>query len=425
MNSFKKFLFILVLTIGFCAIATPTAYAKQSPVAGAGKNLYLDSGDQKKLDGSGSDLDGTALTYNWDCTGGELSSYNIAQPTFTAPNIIGFSNKDIIACTLTVKDEDDLTNSDTIKIYINYDNEEDVVDIDVKTKSPTDVYSNKATLNGSFEIINNNVDAVWFQYGFTNNYGKETEHQSISSNSDSFSKTVSSLFLNATYHYRAVAQDEKGNKFYGQDMIFVTENNYIQYSKSNWLSFSSQVANASAKDIVWGKSVNANPSNLLSFSVTITANGGDLNNVIVKNIAPENVNIVYKKNILVNTKAFYGDVNSGINIGTIKNGQTTTVYFQACVAESSKFAYGVSNLTNTISVDSDESEVKIDNLAIVINNFQVSGASTTNPTDLATGLTNNLFTESFLLPMLLIIAGSWLYFSGRIYQFADWLSTKL
>lgn len=47
---------------------------------------------------------------------------------------------------------------------------------------------------------------------------------------------------------------------------------------------------------------------------------------------------------------------------------------------------------------------------------QVAGAST-----IATGLTNNLLVDSFLIPLLIIIAGLWLYFSGK----ADMLARKV
>jgi len=46
------------------------------------------------------------------------------------------------------------------------------------------------------------------------------------------------------------------------------------------------------------------------------------------------------------------------------------------------------------------------------------------PTATPTGITNNIISDSFFLPLFLILLGSWLYFTGRIYRFADWISKK-
>jgi len=51
---------------------------------------------------------------------------------------------------------------------------------------------------------------------------------------------------------------------------------------------------------------------------------------------------------------------------------------------------------------------------------QVAGAST-----VSTGLTNNFLTDSFLLPLLLIAAGLWFYFSGEADMLADKLKSKM
>ncbi len=50
----------------------------------------------------------------------------------------------------------------------------------------------------------------------------------------------------------------------------------------------------------------------------------------------------------------------------------------------------------------------------------VLGASTVN-----TGLTDNFWVDSFFMPLLLILAGLWLYFSGKAFKFADWLKKKV
>jgi len=45
--------------------------------------------------------------------------------------------------------------------------------------------------------------------------------------------------------------------------------------------------------------------------------------------------------------------------------------------------------------------------------------------DVSTGLTNNFLTDSFLLPLLMIVLGLWLYLSGEIDNFANWIKSKI
>lgn len=54
------------------------------------------------------------------------------------------------------------------------------------------------------------------------------------------------------------------------------------------------------------------------------------------------------------------------------------------------------------------------------NTGQVFGASA-----ISTGLTNNFFTDSFFLPLFLLLLSAWLYFSGKINIFAYKLKAKL
>jgi hypothetical protein len=63
----------------------------ERPVADAGADFTVESGDTADLDGSGSsDPDGGALTYEWSQTDGPavaLSSTTAESPTFTAPDV--------------------------------------------------------------------------------------------------------------------------------------------------------------------------------------------------------------------------------------------------------------------------------------------------------------------------------------------------
>jgi len=420
MAIFKKYLIISILVFAFCFSATPTAFANQSPSANAGADLYLISGQSIVLPGAGADSDGGTLIYAWNCTGGTLSSYNVAQPTYTAPTIIAFNNYDSFVCTLTVTDSGGLMNSDNVKIYVNYNSVFNIKTIDVKTESATNIFSNKATLNGSFTTTNSSASLAWFEYGFSSNYGEETTHQSVTGTSGSFTQNISSLFLNATYHYRLAVKDSKGNTFYGQDMVFSTDPSYYN---SGYFTVSKKAINLTSGNLGWVESINANPSDILSFSISIQAKNQDLHNVIIKDALP--ATLLYNDNLLVNaTRNYSGNPTSGINIGTIKAGEVAIVSYQVKVCPSTSFVFGTTNLTSDVTVSSDETSVQTDSITVNVNNSQVSGAST-GPTSVATGLTNNLFTESFFLPMLLIIAGSWFYFSGKVYTFADWLSKYL
>lgn len=415
-KNIKKILTYLLITL-FCFSPILTSKAiGQPPVVDAGEDLYLSSTQTAVLNGSAYDPDNGTLSYLWNCNGGILSNYNIAQPVYTAPNIMAFNNYGTFTCTLTATDNSGLSNSDTVKIYVNYDSSLNVKNVNIKTTEATNIYKNQATLNGSFSS-KNDVSYVWFQYGFSSNYGTETEHQQISGSSGSFYQNLSSLFLNATYHYRAVAQDSDGNKFYGQDMIFQTQMNVME----NSFSVSKKAINLTSGNLGWSKTINAKPYDILSFSVAIQTDK-DLSNIFIKETLP--TNLAYSGNLLINAvKNEAANPINGINVGSLRAGEVLVVSYQAKVNPSS--GYGTVNSEVITTITADQISQITDTATIVVNNSQVSGAATTNPTDLSTGQTNNLFKDSFFLPMMLIVFGGWLYFSGRIYSFADWLNKYL
>jgi hypothetical protein len=416
-KNIKKILTYFLMIMSFFSATLSAKAIGQPPVVDAGDDLYLLTRQTSVLNGSAYDADGGALTYLWNCNGGTLSNYNIDQPVYTAPDIIAFHNYGTFICALTATDSAGLSNSDSIKIYVNYDNSLNVTGINVKTAEATNISKNQATLNGSFLTKNDSVSYVWFQYGFSTNYGNETEHQAASGPSGSFYQNLSSLFLNATYHYRAVAQDSAGNKFYGQDMTFQTQMNALNDSSV----ISKKVINLTSGNLGWLKSVNAKPYDILSFSITIQTDK-NLDNIFIKETLPSGLE--YSGNLLINAmENKIANPIGGINAGSLKAGEVLVVSYQAKVNPSSN--YGTINLENLTTVTADQLNQITDVATIIVNNSQVSGASTTAPTDLSTGQTNNFFADSFFLPMILIVLGGWFYFSGKVYTFADWLNKYL
>lgn len=407
------FIFSAFLFLGFA----PEAFANQPPVANAGPDLYINSNQTITLQGSGYDVDGGAVTFYWNCSGGTLSNYNIAQPVFTAPYS---SSQTSYTCTLSITDNYGLSVSDSMTVFQNY-NSVSVGGILAQTNSATNISNNSATLNGYLQnpIYASQSSYVWFQWGTSTNYGNQTNQQTIN-NGGSFNQNLTNLSYNTTYHYRAVVQNNN-QTFYGQDVSFTTNQNYYN---TGTLSVSKKAVNITRNNLNWSNLINAYPSDILSFSVTLQAGNQDLHNVSIRENLP--ANLIYNDTLLINaTRDFSANPVSGINVGTIRAGEIVIVSYQVKVANSGNFAYGTSTLSSETTISADGISQQIATNSILVDNTAVSGASTISPTNLSTGLTNKFLTESFFLPMILIVIGSWFYFSGQVYVFADWLEKKL
>lgn len=85
----------------------------------------------------------------------------------------------------------------------------------------------------------------------------------------------------------------------------------------------------------------------------------------------------------------------------------TTYHYRAVIQGSSDPIYGQDMTFNSSAYSSPITSY---------NGGQVLGVST-----ISTGLTNNILTDSFFFPLMIIVLGIWLYFSGSAYKFADWL----
>ncbi len=174
----------------------------------------------------------------------------------------------------------------------------------------------------------------------------------------------------------------------------------------------------------FASSVYANPSDVLMFLITLRNNGSqNAQNVYVRDSLP--ANLTYNNQMIVarsnNSYGSYsGDIMSGLNLNTIPAGQTATVTYQTQVAGVASFIYGTTTLTNTVSTTSSNvSYIPNASASVIVTRTGVLGASI-----VATGLTNNFWIDSFLLPLLVTLILIWMWRAGMFFGIEKWLDNK-
>ncbi len=171
-----------------------------------------------------------------------------------------------------------------------------------------------------------------------------------------------------------------------------------------------------SKGTAYLDSVPAEPFDVVSFSIAITAGNSALDNVYVKETLPDK--IVFRQNSLkVDSASVSGDVISGYNMGSLSSNQTRTVSFEADILGADKFVFGDTQLVNSVTAYTGNTSGS-DTANIVVTRKAVAGATT-----ISTGLTNNLFVDSFLLPLVIALLIIWLL-KARIVKFEEWLDNR-
>jgi hypothetical protein len=305
--------------------------------------------------------------------------------------------------------------------------------VTVQTNSATNAYNNQATLNGYLYTDNGNSGScntyVWFQYGTSTYYGSETVHLSQNYSGTFTQNIITNVNSGNVYHFRAVAQGCSGNIIYGQDMTVFNNNN-----TGGTLTLSKTVKNLT-NGASFSTSTYASPSDTLLFLITVQATGNqDIQNVVVRDYLP--ANLIYNNQLTVACSTnnssytnynncgtgnynYTGNISSGVFLNTVYAGQTVTISYQAQVAAAGNFSYGSTTLNNNVSVTSSTGTNPTASASVVVTRSAVYGASS-----ISTGLTNNFWVDSFLLPLLVVLIGLWMWKSGMFFMVEKWLDNQ-
>jgi hypothetical protein len=206
------------------------------------------------------------------------------------------------------------------------------------------------------------------------------------------------------------------------DTIYVTATPYYNpapaptpcYGSS--CSYSSPTIEKTGMNLSTGNSslshvIVATPGNIIMFQLKVTGTGNS-NSVIIKDALPEKS--IYLGKLTLDGTTISGDIVSGVNIGYLSAGQTRTITFQAQVSATGFTAGQQIKLNNVATVyagsyqDSDTASVCVGVKKVVIK-----------PTYISTGITDNIFIDSFIIPLIISLLILWL-FKSRIAGIQQW-----
>jgi hypothetical protein len=162
--------------------------------------------------------------------------------------------------------------------------------------------------------------------------------------------------------------------------------------------------------------VYAQPGERLTFLILVQAGSDSLYDIVVKDTLPRG--LIYRDDLKIDNVLTSGNILTGLNIGDLASGERKAVTFRADVAGAGNFTFGQTELTNRVSVSSGSTSRR-DDAKVSVSRTAVAGTATQVPT----GLTNNLFFDSFFLPLLITLLIIWLL-KSHILRFEEWLDAR-
>ena len=357
----------------------------------AGSDKDVDGDESVRLDGS---VDGDYDSLSWHCTGGSLSDYNILRPTFRPPfNYDSDYDYDrTYTCTLTARNECG-SDSDSVRIDVEHQTTDFNVALTARPKSDC------------APLYDVDLTATISNYG-SDSYNRDYTYYFDCENDGSWDKTITTSNTSYTAtnlcdyrnvgSYTARVRVEQGNRT-ATDTEIVRAEQCGQTQTGN-VSITKTVSNLSLGGGYQG-TVSANPLNIVAYRITVTGVGGTTNNVTVTDAVPAGITDI--RDLQVDGYAASGNLVSGINLGTITNGQTKTIAYTATVANEANFIYGQTTLNNVATVTVDGKSAN-SNAMVIVNRRAVMGA-----TMILTGFDGNMMIGLGIGLLVALICVAW------------------
>jgi len=210
-----------------------------------------------------------------------------------------------------------------------------------------------------------------------------------------------------TYYYRAVARNSAGTA-YGEIKTFTTSCT----TETKEFSIKKRMRNLS-DGTGWGKTVYADPGEVIEVKIEVRAGQERVTNVKVKDSIPQKTKII-SGSLKLEGQKISGDITSGINIGEIKANEKKKITFKLQIEGSDVFGYGETRLVNEARATVGE-ETTSDTATIVVKKTGVLAAST--------GIETKTFFQFLALPLISAILAI-LVLKPYLIEFDDWLKVK-
>ncbi|MBZ9572980.1 DUF11 domain-containing protein [Patescibacteria group bacterium] len=390
-------------------VSTKVTIANNPPVADAGPDKEVSEGQSITLDGSGSDPDGDPITYSWSCTGGYLSNRYTARPTFDAPSV---SYDRTYTCTLTVTDDKGLTDSDSMRVRVLNQEEEEVCSKSDSSCSNPDGYM---YIGDSRSGCLNSTD--WKYYKVRESSGEKIEVE--------LSWSGTGCNVNDLIIYKSNCSQiysEENNSWTktwegtpSSDIIIGLDgdssnkdcrwNLRVTSLGQGELSVKKSVKNVSRGDTTWYNIYrSADPSDELLFRIVVKSTGDtEIRDVKVKDDLPSN--IIYQGNLEIDNVSKTKNISTqAVNIGDLSPGESKTLIFEAKVAAKENFSFGTTDLINTARAYTSETSDS-DTCKVKVTRKGVAGV--------VTGVSNRII-DSLLLPLGIALTIVWIFKSKFI-----------